>query len=100
MLFTIIIILVAVFVGLSLYTGQGGSRLVLKDKVLAAGRMLDRNDDKYWKFGIFYTNKDDPTIFIEKRFGVGWTLNLGRPEGILLAVGVIVLILRLPYILN
>ena len=62
--------------------------------------MLDRNDDKYWRFGIFYINKEDPTIFIEKRFGVGWTVNLGRFEGIILAVGVVVLIFMLPYILN
>ncbi|MGH4139042.1 DUF5808 domain-containing protein [Clostridium sp.] len=62
--------------------------------------MLDRNDDKYWRFGIFYINKEDPTIFIEKRFGVGWTVNLGITEGILLASGVVITILLLPYILN
>jgi uncharacterized membrane protein len=100
MIFIIIIILVDVFIGLSIYTGQGGSRLKIKDTEVAPGKMLDRNDDNHWKFGIFYINKDDPTIFIEKRFGVGWTVNFGRPQGILLAVGVVVLILLLPYILN
>jgi len=97
---TLIAILVAVFLALSIYTGQGGSRLKIKDTEATPSKMLDRNDDKYWRFGIFYINKEDPTIFIEKRFGLGWTVNLGRPPGIILAVGVIVLILLLPYILN
>ncbi|MBZ9685449.1 DUF1648 domain-containing protein [Clostridium estertheticum] len=101
LLIIIISILAAVFIYLSIYTGQGGSRLKIKDNVASNGnKMLDRNDDKYWKFGIFYINKEDATIFIEKRFGVGWTVNLGRMEGILLAVGVGILILIFPYILN
>lgn len=100
MLFIISIILVAVLICLSIYTGQGGSRLKIKDNEVAINRMLDRNDDKYWRFGTFYINKDDPTTFIEKRFGVGWTVNFGRPAGVLLAIGWVVLILLLPSILN
>ncbi|MGV8980786.1 DUF1648 domain-containing protein [Clostridium sp.] len=100
MLILIIGILAAVSIGLSIYTGQGGSRLKIKDNITSLGKILDRNDDKYWRFGIFYINKEDPTIFIEKRFGVGWTVNLGRTEGLLLAIVVIITILMLPYILN
>ena len=100
MLSIMITTLVTVFIGLSIYTGQGGSRLKIKNDILAHNKMLDRNDDKYWKFGIFYINKDDPTIFIEKRFGVGWTVNFGRIGGILLAVVMVGLILMLPYILS
>lgn len=36
-------------------------------------------DDEYWKWGIFYFNKDNPDLFIEKKFGVGWTMNFARP---------------------
>ena len=32
-----------------------------------------------WKAGIFYVNPDDPAIFVEKRFGIGYTLNFARP---------------------
>lgn len=32
-----------------------------------------------WKFGLFYWNPDDPSVFVEHRYGVGVTLNLGRP---------------------
>jgi len=34
--------------------------------------------DKNWKWGIFYVNKDDPTIFVPKRYGIGYTLNFGN----------------------
>ncbi|MBU3188966.1 DUF5808 domain-containing protein [Clostridium bowmanii] len=100
MLIIIIGILVGVSIALSILTGQGGSRLKIKDNMTTHGKMLDRNDDKYWRFGIFYINKEDPTIFIEKRFGVGWTVNLGRAVGILLGSGVVIAVLMLPYILN
>lgn len=36
-------------------------------------------DDKYWKWGMFYFNKDNPDLFVEKKFGVGWTVNFARP---------------------
>jgi len=32
-----------------------------------------------WRGGIFYVNPDDPSIFVEKRFGIGYTLNFARP---------------------
>ena len=34
--------------------------------------------DDGWK-GIFYSNPDDPALFIPKRFGIGYTLNFGNP---------------------
>jgi len=40
------------------------------------------NTDKessYWKFGLFYYNKEDKRIFPPKRFGFGWTVNFANP---------------------
>ena len=37
------------------------------------------SDDAYWKWGMFYFNKDNPDLFVEKKFGVGWTVNFARP---------------------
>lgn len=70
-LFIIGISLITVLV-LSLITGQSGS--LLSDEA-----DLDFDDDEYWLLGQFYFNKHDPTLFIEKRFGIGWTVNLARP---------------------
>ena len=35
--------------------------------------------DRCWKAGIFYVNPDDPALFVEKRFGIGYTLNFAHP---------------------
>ncbi|WP_225872663.1 DUF5808 domain-containing protein [Pedobacter frigoris] len=32
-------------------------------------------DRKYWKLGLFYYNPDDPAVFVEKRFGIGFDFN-------------------------
>lgn len=72
---------------LAITTGQGGSRVKISS---ADGKeAVNRDDDKYWKLGQFYFNKNDPAIFVEKRFGVGWTMNFGRPLGWIIFLGMI-----------
>jgi uncharacterized membrane protein len=85
-----ILIVVVVAIIASLRIGQGGSRLapVAAD---AGGRPAgDRTLDRYWKAGMFYVNRDDPAWLVEKRFGVGYTLNFGNPRS-WIAVGVLLL---------
>lgn len=38
----------------------------------------DRTEDRYWKAGLVYFNRNDPALLVEKRFGVGYTLNFGH----------------------
>jgi uncharacterized membrane protein len=38
----------------------------------------DRTPDSCWKLGIFYINPEDPSIFVAKRFGIGYTFNFGN----------------------
>jgi len=40
---------------------------------------IDRADKKYWKLGFFYVNKEDKSLFVPKRFGLGTTFNLAHP---------------------
>ncbi|GIN63592.1 membrane protein [Robertmurraya siralis] len=47
-------------------------------------KIVDSNEDSYWKGGLFYFNKNDPSIFVEKRFGIGWTINFANPLGYLI----------------
>jgi uncharacterized membrane protein len=35
--------------------------------------------DKNWKWGIFYSNPENPALFVRKRSGLGWTLNFANP---------------------
>jgi uncharacterized membrane protein len=50
---------------------------VLMTRRLSAGGG-DFTPDACWKGGLFYYNPDDPAIFVEKRFGIGYTLNFGN----------------------
>jgi uncharacterized membrane protein len=54
--------------------------------------LVHRDDDRYWKGGLFYYNPDDPAFLIEKRFGVGWTVNFAS-KGAWVFMGVIVLVI-------
>jgi len=38
----------------------------------------DGTPDQCWKLGIFYFNPADAAIFVEKRFGIGYTINFGN----------------------
>lgn len=58
----------------------------------------DYDEDDYWKGGLFYFNKSDPSIFVEKRFGVGWTLNFANPIGYMIILVPIIIILALSYL--
>jgi uncharacterized membrane protein len=55
--------------------GQGGAR-----RTMMAGRPIgDRTADARWIGGLIYFNPTDPALLVEKRMGIGWTLNLGNP---------------------
>ena len=59
---------------------------------------IDVDDDRYWKMGLFYVNKDDPSILVEKRFGIGWTVNMGHIKSwvfLAILIGSIILIINL-----
>ena len=90
MLVTIALIIVAtlVFVGamiaFSVVYGQSGSRLV---KRLEENVDIIADNDEHWKAGIFYWNKDDASLILPKRFGVGWTMNWARPAAWLIVGG-------------
>lgn len=72
----------------SLHYGQAGGRLASE---LRSSDGIARDDDRYWVLGIFYFNRDDPSIFVPKRFGSGWTLNCGLPAA-WVAIGLFALV--------
>jgi len=94
--------LLIVFIMTALYAfkvGQSGSRITVDVEDEEIEGVTDYDDDQFWKAGIFYFNKDNPSIFVEKRFGIGWTLNLGHPIGYLVLFGPIVLILIISFLI-
>jgi hypothetical protein len=70
--------------------GQGGSRLAANSlSFLSSGDASgcgqaepvgDRTEDRYWKLGLVYFNRDDAAVVVERRFGLGYTLNFARVE--------------------
>lgn len=87
-------------IALSIYTGQGGSRIKLQEGNEENETLMDRDDDRHWKLGMFYYNPNDPAVWVEKRFGIGLTVNFGRPMGIIILVGLIGFIAVFPLIMN
>ena len=39
---------------------------------------VERNGDQFWRWGLFYYNPSDPTLFIQHRCGPGYTLNFAN----------------------
>ena len=82
---------VAAFMFVSVRLGQSGGRIA--GDVSGEGGSIPRDDDAFWPLGIFYVNRNDPSIFVPKRFGVGWTLNLGNVgTWVVLALFVLVIV--------
>jgi uncharacterized membrane protein len=66
------LVLTVVLVFVLMRMGQGGNRLA------SGGPAGDRTPDACWKWGMIYINPSDPALFVEKRFGVGYTVNFGN----------------------
>lgn len=73
--------------------GQMGSRLPVYGEEIENSGANNTDDDSRWKGGIFYYNKQDPSLLVGKRFGIGWSLNFANPIAwIIFGLGVIAFI--------
>ena len=59
--------------------GTSAIRVVRRLAVTDGAPVGDTTPDSCWIFGRLYLNRADPTLFVEKRMGLGYTLNLGNP---------------------
>lgn len=97
------LLFVAALYAVLIHTGQGGANLmkagggsdILGDKSVVG----DRTPDDCWKGGMFYVNRDDPALLVEKRFGIGYTFNFGRPAAWVL-MGLILLMAVVPLLVG
>ena len=55
----------------------------------------DKNNNDLWKWGLFYNNPNDSSIWVEKRSGLGWTLNFAHA----ISYSFIVILLAIPIII-
>lgn len=78
-----------------LWAMRAGQRLP-PEIAATAGELEDPDEDHLWKWGVFYVNKDNPNMLVEKRQGFGQTVNFARWEVWLLGA---VLLLPEPFII-
>ncbi|MCM2588487.1 DUF1648 domain-containing protein [Rossellomorea marisflavi] len=98
MLFAPLAFSVLVFLGavvMAVKVGKADSDLDRTTIIDEGGDTVNEDDDSHWIGGIFYFNREDPSFLVEKRFGVGWTINFARPTGYLLILAPVVAILLL-----
>lgn len=77
-------------VGVCLWTELGTRRA---QERLTAGVEIVADEDDRWIWGIFYYDPSDRRLMVAKRVGIGTTMNLGRPAGMVLSVlGALVLV--------
>ncbi len=98
MVLTVILLVFALSgsVFIALKYGQGGSRLEKSAEGLPLTDGLA--DNRLWVLGMFYANRDDPSLFVEHRFGLGYTINFGNPKAVALVCGFFGLIIAITVI--
>lgn len=83
-IFTYGFILASIAIGV--VVGQGSERLKLEGGE-EISNSYDIDDDKFWKLAnSIYYNPNDSSVFVEKRVGIGWTVNTGRPAGMFIMI--------------
>ena len=86
-------------IALAIVTGQSGSRL--KFRQTGSSQDADNaDDDRYWKLGMIYYNPDDPSFLVEKRYGVGWTINFGHISTVVMLIGILTAIVIIHFVLK
>lgn len=76
LIFTVLI-LAATF-PLAAWMNRGRAHQLTGIATTPGSSLGDGTLDKYWKLGVFYCNPDDAALFVEARFGVGYTINFGH----------------------
>lgn len=85
----IFMITMIIFIIVFIKVGQGGRNIETKDEK----DELYKDDDDKWILGSIYYNKNDPAWMVEKRLGVGWTVNFAHPKSWIAVGGLIVFII-------
>jgi hypothetical protein len=88
------VVTVALALGLA-RLGQGGTRRVAPAAEAGGAPVGDRTRDEHSKWGLFYINRDDPALIVEKRFGLGYTVNLANPSSWAILVLIVAIVVAI-----
>ncbi|MCI1220000.1 MAG: DUF5808 domain-containing protein [Bifidobacterium sp.] len=89
---------------LALFYGQNGSRVFRRSQSARSvsapeSSTASSGDDRFWKLGVFYVNRNDSAAIVPKRFGVGWTFNFARPVIWLASLAFALVVIGVPVLL-
>lgn len=99
-LLIMVLLIVPILVMLILWLNKGRPHVEGHPAVIAGATGGDGTPDECWKFGMFYFNPDDAAVFVEKRFGVGYTLNFAHPSAWICMALVLILPIILLFFLS
>jgi len=97
----------------AIIAGGLGSLVVLIRRFGQGGALMERGssegaltgglaDNTHWVGGVIYFNRDDPSLMVESRFGIGYTMNWGNRTSVvftLLSLGLILSLIILGFFL-
>ncbi len=63
-----------------------------------SGRAVYTDDDDKWLFGMFYNNPNDEHLMVNKRTGIGMTMNMAKAPAKILMGFVVLVLLSMPLI--
>lgn len=86
-------VIISATIFISLREGQGGWKMYrgLSERP-TSGSVSYVDDDSKWLGGLIYHNRDDPSIMVPRRFGVGYSFNYSNHKSLI----ILILILSLP----
>lgn len=73
--------------------GQGGKNIKVNYK--DNSEIIYRDDDSLYFLGKYYYNKEDPSIMIQKRMGIGTDFNYGNRIAQVIVIGVIIMLIAI-----
>jgi uncharacterized membrane protein len=91
-----LIVTIVAFVISLVHAGQGGARLTQTGRAPIG----DRTADARWIGGLLYFNPTDPALLVERRMGIGWTVNFGNPWSWVPVAAVAVIVVTAPLTLR
>ncbi len=100
LLMVVLLLLAGLFIMIP-WLNKGDAPYPAHHPAIAAAPVIgDGTPDACWKFGMFYFNRDDAALFVEKRFGIGYTLNFAHPSAwlcmaMILLMPVVILLIAL-----
>lgn len=73
--------------------------MVMRNLMATPSEPMDSTPNECWRAGVIYYNPDDSTVVVQRRMGLGYTLNFASPWSWVLMLGLVLIIASAPFVL-